>query len=74
MERPITTRHGKAPHPAGIAPPDAPRWTDGIDNPHLSPKLEPLDLTTEEVGALVAFMDALNGEGYMDTAPEAFPQ
>ncbi len=46
----------------------------GIMNPHLSPKMEPLDLTSEEVDGLVAFMHALDGEGYMDTAPEAFPQ
>lgn len=46
----------------------------GIDNPWLSPKVRPLDLTEEEVDALVAFMRALEGEGYQDTAPEAFPQ
>jgi cytochrome c peroxidase len=45
-----------------------------IDNPYLSPKIEPLDLSTEEVEALLAFMIALDGEGYQDTAPETFPQ
>ncbi len=46
----------------------------GLENPHLSPKLDLLNLTDEQVDALVAFMNALNGEGYMDTAPEAFPE
>jgi hypothetical protein len=36
--------------------------------------METLDLTSEEIDALVAFMQALDGEGYMDTAPETFPQ
>lgn len=46
----------------------------GIPNPHLSPKIEALELTDEEIDFIVAFMEALDGEGYMDTAPEAFPQ
>jgi cytochrome c peroxidase len=46
----------------------------GIANPHLSPKMQPLNLTDDEVGALVAFMEALEGEGYQDVAPEMFPQ
>lgn len=46
----------------------------GIANPQLSPKMEALDLTDEEVDALVAFMEALEGEGYQDTPPTAFPQ
>ncbi len=46
----------------------------GTPNPHLSPKIRKLNLTAEEVDALVAFMEALDGEGYMDTAPAAFPQ
>jgi cytochrome c peroxidase len=45
----------------------------GIKNPQLSPKMFELELTDEEAAALVAFMHALNGEGYMDTAPELFP-
>ncbi len=36
--------------------------------------MEPLNLTEEEIDALVAFMEALDGEGYQDTAPVAFPQ
>lgn len=46
----------------------------GEANPHLSPKIKKLDLTEAEVNALVKFMEALDGEGYQDTAPEAFPQ
>ena len=46
----------------------------GLANPHLSPKIRALGLTVEETGALVAFLRALDGEGYMDTAPAAFPE
>lgn len=46
----------------------------GEANPYLDPKIKKLDLTGEEVAALVAMMEALDGEGYMDTAPTAFPQ
>jgi cytochrome c peroxidase len=46
----------------------------GNKNPHLDAKIKPLNLTTEEVDALVAFLESLNGEGYQDTAPATFPQ
>lgn len=46
----------------------------GQANPHLSPKIRELKLTAAEIDALVAFMEALDGEGYQDTAPELFPQ
>ena len=46
----------------------------GHPNPYLDPKIKELKLTEEEIDALVAFLEALNGEGYMDTAPAAFPQ
>ena len=46
----------------------------GIRNPALSPKMKPLKLTRAERQSLVAFMRALEGEGYMDTAPASFPQ
>jgi cytochrome c peroxidase len=46
----------------------------GEANPYLDPKIKPLDLTDEEVDALVAMMEALTGEGYMDTAPASFPK
>ena len=37
-------------------------------------KIWPLELGDEDVDALVALMEALDGEGYMDTAPTSFPQ
>jgi len=46
----------------------------GTPNPWLSPRIKKLALTKAEVQALVRFMEALNGEGYADTAPAAFPQ
>ncbi|HXV59066.1 MAG TPA: cytochrome c peroxidase [Vicinamibacteria bacterium] len=46
----------------------------GEKNPYLDPKIQPLNLTEEEVDALVAMMVALEGEGYEDTPPTAFPQ
>jgi hypothetical protein len=45
----------------------------GHANPQLDPKMQPLNLTEEEEAALVAFMEALDGEGYQDSAPAAFP-
>ncbi len=45
----------------------------GNPNPYLDPKIKPLDLTPEEVEALVSLMGALEGEGYQDTVPTAFP-
>ena len=46
----------------------------GEANPHLDPKIQPLNLTEEEIDALVAMIEALEGEGYQDTPPAAFPQ
>ena len=46
----------------------------GERNPYLDVKMEPLGLTDAEVDALVAFMQALEGEGYQDTPPTSFPQ
>ena len=46
----------------------------GVKNPHLDPKIEVLHLSPGEVDALVAFMLALDGEGYQDIPPTAFPQ
>ena len=45
----------------------------GEQNPTLSPKLSKLDLSEREIDALVEFMEALEGEGYMDRPPTAFP-
>jgi cytochrome c peroxidase len=46
----------------------------GHPNPYLDPKIEVLNLTEEEIDALVAFMEALEGEGYFENPPAAFPQ
>ncbi len=51
----------------------------GIPNPYLDRKIDPrfaerLDLSEEEIDALVKFMEALEGEGYQDTEPAAFPE
>ena len=46
----------------------------GEKNPYLDPKIEPLHLTPAEIDALVAMMEALDGEGYQDTAPARFPE
>jgi len=48
----------------------------GNKNPYLDPKMpvKPLGLTPAEIDALVAMMNALDGEGYADTAPTSFPK
>ncbi len=46
----------------------------GIANPWLTTRVRKLDLTSDEVRALVRFMEALSGEGYADASPAAFPQ
>ena len=46
----------------------------GDKNPHLDPKIEPLHLSEDEVSAIVAFMESLDGEGYQDTPPTQFPR
>jgi cytochrome c peroxidase len=48
----------------------------GNKNPNLDPKMpvKPLGLTPAEIDALVAMMNALDGEGYADTAPTSFPK
>ncbi len=45
----------------------------GIRNPWLSPEVEPLGLSPEEIDALVAFLEALSGEGFQDVPPTSFP-
>ena len=51
----------------------------GIPNPNLDRKVdrrfaEQLDFTETQVQQLVAFMKSLDGEGYQDSEPTAFPQ
>lgn len=46
----------------------------GHPNPWRSPKVRKLGLSEAEKEALVAFMQALEGEGYQDVPPRSFPQ
>lgn len=51
----------------------------GTPNPYLDRDIdrrfaEHLDFTEEEINALVAFMEALDGEGYQDEGPKSFPE
>jgi cytochrome c peroxidase len=46
----------------------------GIPNPWLSPDVKPLHLSGDQVDALVAFLEALDGEGFQDVAPRSFPR
>jgi cytochrome c peroxidase len=46
----------------------------GVRNPNLDPQMRPLHLSRADVDALVAFLEALNGGGYMDRAPTSFPK
>jgi cytochrome c peroxidase len=46
----------------------------GIENPLRSQRIRPLALTPEEADALVAFLEALNGEGFEDRPPRYFPR
>ncbi len=43
-------------------------------NPNLDYRIAAVDLTDDEVDALVAMLEALNGEGYQDAAPASFPR
>jgi cytochrome c peroxidase len=46
----------------------------GTPNPALDAKIRPLNLSADEIDALVRFMEALDGEGYQDTPPVSFPK
>ena len=46
----------------------------GVANPFRSGRITPLGLTPDDVDALVAFLQALDGEGYADRAPSLFPR
>jgi cytochrome c peroxidase len=46
----------------------------GIANPNLSPKIKPLGLNERDITDLLAFLSALEGTGYHDAGPSAFPQ
>jgi cytochrome c peroxidase len=45
----------------------------GTPNPTLSPKMEAIQLSDAEMDAVIAFLKALEGEGWQDTAPTMFP-
>lgn len=46
----------------------------GVRNPWLSERIVPTPLSGAEVDALVAFLRALDGEGFEDRAPRSFPR
>jgi cytochrome c peroxidase len=46
----------------------------GVANPYRSGRIVPLGLTPAELDALVAFLRSLEGEGYQDVPPKAFPR
>jgi len=46
----------------------------GTRNPWLSSEMRPLGLTPAEREALLAFLLALDGEGFLDVAPRLFPR
>lgn len=46
----------------------------GTANPWLSERIRTLKLTPDEVDAIVAMMESLNGEGYQDTRPASLPE
>jgi cytochrome c peroxidase len=47
----------------------------GIANPYLTKgRIKPLGLKGEDVDAIVAFLESLDGQGYQDTPPTTFPQ
>jgi cytochrome c peroxidase len=46
----------------------------GIRNPQLDPQIRRFDISPRDVDALVDFLAALNGDGFMDRAPTVFPK
>ena len=46
----------------------------GVRNPHIDPQIRPLHLSDGDIDALVDFLESLNGEGFIDSAPTAFPE
>ena len=45
----------------------------GAANPWISDQLEPIGLSTADKSALIAFLNALDGEGYADSGPSKLP-
>src|SRR3954451_18277580 len=46
----------------------------GVRNPHLDTQIRPLRLSPDDIDALVDFLVALNGEGFIDRGPTVFPK
>src|SRR4051812_36174648 len=46
----------------------------GVRNPHLDTQIRPLHLSPGDIDALVDFLIALNGEGFIDRGPTVFPE
>jgi cytochrome c peroxidase len=46
----------------------------GVPNPWLSSDVKALHLSPAEIDALVAFLKALDGEGFLDEPPRSFPR
>ena len=49
-------------------------WRGGVENPWLSEKIRKVGFARHEIDDLVAFMEALDGEGWRDVAPAEFPR
>jgi hypothetical protein len=49
-------------------------WRGGESNPWLSEQIVPVPMSRADLEALVAFLRALDGEGYADVAPRLFPR
>lgn len=45
----------------------------GVKNPWLTVRVKPLRLSDADIGAIVAFLESLSGEGYQDAPPRSFP-
>src|SRR3954465_565584 len=46
----------------------------GVRNPHLDTQIRPLHVSPGDIDALVDFLIALNGEGFIDRGPTVFPE
>jgi len=45
----------------------------GVRNPYLDLRIKPLNLASDDIEALVKFMEALTGDGPRETTLAAFP-
>jgi cytochrome c peroxidase len=49
-------------------------WRGGVENPWLSEEVRRVGFGRREIDDLVAFLEALDGEGWQDVAPAEFPR